>query len=153
MDLELSTFRESGLPASEAIISPAYSDTDAFIRQGTSAAESNLTDYFGKEFVRIASYVDSWTQFASYSARIVELRQSGIVIEMIIDSETQRTEDRLFDEKMFEGIPRVIGQFLKVKCYERKNCQMIQITNGDGLVRPEDFPKINFDKFLDNPLF
>jgi len=103
--------------------------------------------------LRSVSELHQWKQKDSYSARITEIYDKVVVLELVIDRDERITEEREFEIKYFEGLKIEIGNLFKVKRFERPNSQMIQVCDGNGIVNREDFPKVDFSQFKNKSLF
>ncbi|GEM_PF-7021224 len=100
-------------------------------------------------------FIDNrWIPTSSYSARVVDSRNKTVTLELVIDKENLQTEERMFQQDFFENGQEIqLGQFFKVKCFRRPNCEMIQVIDGQGIVNEADFPSVDFSKIISTSLF
>ncbi len=100
-------------------------------------------------------FIDNrWIPTNSYSARVVDSRNETVTLELVVDKENLQTEERIFQLDFFEnGNTIELGQYFKVKCFKRPNCEMIQVIDGNGIVNEADFPTVDFSKIISTSLF
>jgi hypothetical protein len=98
--------------------------------------------------------ITSWKNVENISARLISSYDNTVILECLIDKETNTYEEREFRASVFTGYELKQGNLFYLRVFERQNEIKLEIHDDPGLTRIEDFPKLDFvEKFSKSRLF
>jgi len=98
--------------------------------------------------------ITSWKNVENISARLINSYDNTVILECLIDKETNTYEEREFRTSVFTGYELEPGNLFYLRVFERQNEIKLEIHDDPGLTRLEDFPKMDFvEKFSNSRLF
>jgi hypothetical protein len=100
------------------------------------------------------TFINSWKLIDRISVRIVEIFESNIVLECLIDKLSTTYELREFDFEDFEDFELHVGKQFILEYFKRPKGQTLMIIKDDvSLINENDFPKNDFEKTLSHIKF
>lgn len=88
----------------------------------------------------------------SFPLRIISVNEETVLIEILNDSESKATDERIFPISLFDGYETVPGRFFKLQVMESKNAMMFQVTQGINELG-EQFPHFDFGPISKRSIF
>lgn len=79
----------------------------------------------------------------SFPLRIISVNEETVLIEILKDSESKATEERIFPISLFDGYETIPGRFFKLQVLESSNALMFEVTQGTNELG-EQFPHFDF---------
>lgn len=79
----------------------------------------------------------------SFPLRIISVNEETVFIEILKDSESKATEERIFPISLFDGYETIPGRFFKLQVLESSNALMFEVTQGTNELG-EQFPHFDF---------
>lgn len=90
-----------------------------------------------------ASACQGWRLKDSFPLRIISVNEETVLIEILKDSESKATEERIFPISLFDGYETIPGRFFKLQVLESSNALMFEVTQGTNELG-EQFPHFDF---------
>ena len=123
-------------------------DPSIKLREGRLSPEIT-TEPFSDQII-----ITSWKNVENISARLISSYDNTVILECLIDKETNTYEEREFRASVFTGYALEQGNLFYLRVFERQNEIKLEIHDDPGLTRIEDFPKMDFvEKFSNSRLF
>lgn len=88
----------------------------------------------------------------SFPLRIISVNEETVLIEILKDSESKATEERIFPISLFDGNETIPGRFFKLQVLESSNALMFQVTQGTNELG-EQFPHFDFTSISKRSVF
>lgn len=104
-------------PVGELISTSEDVDSSAFRRQS------------GQELSAAAS-CRGWRLIDSFPMKVISVNEQTVLVEILKDSESKATEERIFPISFFEGYETTPGRLMILQVLESKNSLMFQILQG-----------------------
>lgn len=79
----------------------------------------------------------------SFPLRIISVNEETVLIEILKDTESKATEERIFPISLFDGYETIPGRFFKLQVLESSNALMFEVTQGTNELG-EQFPHFDF---------
>lgn len=99
-----------------------------------------------------ASASQGWRLKDSFPIRIISVNEETVLIEILKDSESKATEERIFPISLFDGYETILGRFFKLQVLESNNALMFQVSQGTN--EPgEQFPHFDFGPISKRSVF
>lgn len=93
-----------------------------------------------------------WKLVDSFPGKILSVNEDTVLVEIVTDSGTNSTEERILSISLFAGLSLQVGSYFKLLCFERPNATMIEVSPGINGTE-KDFPRFDFDKFSTRSIF
>lgn len=94
--------------------------------------------------------LSGWKNIENISSRLIENCGEHIVLECLIDKESEVYEERIFRSSLFNGFNLEPGNLFYLRFFERDNETKMEVHDGMGIVSENDFPSINFTELFRN---
>ena len=92
---------------------------------------------------------ESWNSILKIPGRIIEVTETTVVLECVIDLEKKTIQERTFKKDLFNGaVPLQEYQLVLIKIFQRTGKISYEFLNGNGLVKKSTFPDENFFEHL-----
>ncbi|MBL7833794.1 MAG: hypothetical protein JNK18_07560 [Cyclobacteriaceae bacterium] len=99
-----------------------------------------------------ASASRGWRLKDSFPIRIISVNEETVLIEILNDSESKATEERIFPISLFDGYETIPGRFFKLQVLESSNALMFQVSQGTDELG-EQFPHFDFGPISKRSVF
>lgn len=91
---------------------------------------------------------ENWSEIKNYDARIIEIGDSKIKLDCLVDRENKKFQTRLFDKSLFTNIHDLIaGKYILVRVFKKPGKVSFTINDGENLVDKSNFE--NHPEFAD----
>jgi len=91
-----------------------------------------------------------WKNVENIPARLIETFEDVVVLECLIDKESELYEEREFRASLFTGYELNIGNLFYLRFFDRDNETRMEIHNDSRLTSINDFPKKDFSTLFAN---
>jgi hypothetical protein len=124
-----------------------------------SSADSDLEiliidneNIFGKNdiFLNEGAFLTGWKNTENRSARCIEIYDSSVLVECLIDKENKKYAEIEYNKSLFSGMELFVGKLLKICFFERLNQVMMEVIDNPHLIDQSDFPHIDLSKQFGN---
>jgi|GEM_PF-4290113 len=92
----------------------------------------------------------AWKNIGNYSARLVKILDTTIILEVLIDKENKSYQERAYRKSRFDEYELKLGKLFLIRYYERGNETSSEILDDPRLTNSDDFPKIDFSELFKN---
>lgn len=99
-----------------------------------------------------ASASQGWRLKDSFPIRIISVNEETVLIEILKDSESKATEERIFPISLFDDYETIPGRFFKLEVLESNNALMFQVSQGTNELG-EQFPHFDFGPISKRSVF
>jgi hypothetical protein len=147
------------VPREEPYQSPFYAQKEGFAKDLFASVERPESSpvipnpLSGLQAAAGEIWITGWRNIENISSRVIEIYDSTVVLECLIDKEASIYEEREFLSTLFEGNELTIGSLFYLRFFKRKNEIKMEIHNDPEDVLSADFPKMDFSVFKSSKLF
>jgi hypothetical protein len=130
-----------GAESSPSRLAGPFSQGESAYRVGESSSPENVEDAETRPAGRgsFAGIQEQWEDVRNLDARIIEVRRESVKVEVLIDREERRFQDRIFDRNLLESaVPLEEGAYLLIRRFKGKGKIKFTFENGNKYVRSKD---------------
>lgn len=136
---------------------PFESDTSNLFRSvGEFTCTGNDVDLLAFHAQRGGQQLESasqgWKLKDSFPMRLISVNAETVLLEILKDTESKATEERIFPISLFEGFETIPGRFFKLQVIESNNSLMFRVSQGTKELE-EHFPYFNFEPISQRSVF
>jgi hypothetical protein len=105
-----------------------------------------------------SGFSENWDSTDNLDARILEVRDNRVKLDVLLDRERRQFEERLYPRQLLEGAVNIeVGKYVLIRIFRAQGKIKFTFHNGDGIVdkkmfedmsRFRDLDEIDFDTVL-----
>lgn len=108
---------------------------------GSSIEDSSRLESLAKnEKPLFVGVKDNWDEVRTFDARIIEIKDSSVVLDCLMDRENKHFETRIFNKRLFKNFNDLNeGQYILIRQFSKPGKITFTLNNGEKLVNKEYF--------------